>query len=59
MSEIFFKMSLYFEYKVKTNENTSITGISYHCQLGLLAIISHAQNNEAQILICNEIVSII
>lgn len=51
-------MSLYFEYKVKTIENTSITGITYHCQLGLLAIISHTQNNEAQIIICNEIVSI-
>lgn len=50
-------MSLYLEYKVKTNQNDTITGISYHRQLGLLTILSHTSNDEAQIIICDEIVS--
>lgn len=50
-------MSLYLEYKVKITENDVITGISCHRQLGLLAILSYTQNNEAQILICDELVS--
>lgn len=54
-----FKMSLYLEFKVKTNATDVITGISYHRQLGLLAILSYNQNNEPQILICDELVSII
>lgn len=52
-------MSLYLEYKVKTNQNDIINGISYHQQLGLLAILSHTQNDEAEILICDELVSTI
>jgi len=51
-------MSSYLEYKVKTNQNYIITGISYHRQLGLLAIISYTENDEAQIHICDELVSI-
>lgn len=51
-------MSLYLEYKVKNNQNNVTTGISYHRQLGLLAILSYNQNDEAQILICDELVSI-
>lgn len=50
-------MSLYLEYKVKITENDVTTGISYHRQLGLLAILYYTQNNEAQILICDELVS--
>lgn len=50
-------MSLYLEYKVKTNKNDVITGISYHRQLGLLAILSSTKNEEAQIIICDELVS--
>lgn len=50
-------MSLYLEYKVKTNQNDMTTGISYHRQLGLLAILSYTKNEEAQILICDELVS--
>jgi hypothetical protein len=52
------KMSLYLEYKIKTNQNNVTTSISYHRQLGLLAILSYTQNDEAQILICDELVSI-
>lgn len=52
-------MSLYLEFKVKTDATDVITGISYHCQLGLLAILSYNQNDESQILICDELVSII
>lgn len=52
-------MSLYLEYKVKTNQNDVTTGISYHRQLGLLAILSYTQSDKAQILICDELVSII
>lgn len=52
-------MSLYLEYKIKTNQNGVITGISYQQQLGLLAILSHTQNDETQILICDELVSIV
>ncbi|VVC28777.1 Six-bladed beta-propeller, TolB-like,WD40-repeat-containing domain,WD40 repeat, conserved site,WD40/YVTN [Cinara cedri] len=48
-------MSLYLEFKVKTIETDIITGISYHQQLGLLAILSSNQNDEAQILICDEL----
>ncbi|XP_025195129.1 LOW QUALITY PROTEIN: intraflagellar transport protein 140 homolog [Melanaphis sacchari] len=48
-------MSSYLEYKVKTNQNDIITGISYHRQLGLLAILSYTENDEAQILICDEL----
>lgn len=55
----FFKMSLYLEYKVKTNQNDEITGISYHCHLGLLTVICCTPNDEVQILICDELVSII
>lgn len=50
-------MSSYLEYKVKTNPNDISTGISYHRQLGLLAILSYTENDEAQILICDELVS--
>jgi len=50
-------MSSYLEYKVKTNPNYITTGISYHRQLGLLAIISYTENDETQILICDELVS--
>jgi len=50
-------MSSYLEYKVKTNQSFIITGISYHRQLGLLAIILCTENDEAQILICDELVS--
>jgi len=50
-------MSSYLEYKVKTNQNYITSGISYHRQLGLLAIISYTENDEAQILICDELVS--
>lgn len=50
-------MSSYIEYKVKTNQNYITTGISYHRQLGLLAIISYNENDEAQIVICDELVS--
>lgn len=50
-------MSLYLEYKVKTNENVIITGISYQQQLGLLAILSYTQNDDAHIFICDELVS--
>lgn len=52
-------MSLYLEFKVKTKENNVTSGISYHRQLGLLAILSYSQNGEAQILICDELVSTI
>ncbi|KAF0771516.1 Uncharacterized protein FWK35_00000315 [Aphis craccivora] len=48
-------MSSYLEYKVKTNQNYTTTGISYHRQLGLLAILSYTENDEAQILICDEL----
>lgn len=51
------EMSSYLEYKVKTNQNYTTTGISYHRQLGLLAILSYTENDEAQILICDELVS--
>lgn len=50
-------MSSYLEYKVKTNQNYTTIGISYHRQLGLLAILSNTENDEAQILICDELVS--
>lgn len=50
-------MSLYLEYKIKTDPNNIITGISFHRQLGLLAILSYTQNDQAQIIICDELVS--
>jgi len=50
-------MSSYLEYKVKTNQNYTTIGISYHRQLDLLAILSNTENDEAQILICDELVS--
>lgn len=50
-------MSLYLEYKVKTDENNVIIGISYHQQLGLLVILSCTENDQTQILICDELVS--
>jgi len=50
-------MSLYLEYKVKTDQNNVTTGISYHRQFGLLAILSYTENDVAQILICDELVS--
>lgn len=50
-------MSSYLEYKVKINQNYITTGISYHRQLGLLAIILYNENDEAQIVICDELVS--
>lgn len=50
-------MSLYLEYKVKTNANCIITGISYQQQLGLLAILSYTPHDEAHVFICDELVS--
>ncbi|XP_050534466.1 intraflagellar transport protein 140 homolog isoform X2 [Daktulosphaira vitifoliae] len=48
-------MSLYFDFKIKTNPINDVSGIVYHNQLSLLGVISYSSEKQCHLLICDEI----